>query len=138
MLFKQCVCGFIVLKMIFKAIKFLANLKKVRRKGSLNSVCGGFIVLKRDLKEVINMDFAVIELLKGERFSLMNERISAMARQDRKRMTEIDREIKIIDDTLARIQLDKVKLIASKLEKLNDSQLDVVSQLVDDLIKNSN
>lgn len=84
------------------------------------------------------MDFAVIELLKGERFSLMNERISAMARQDRKRMTEIDREIKIIDDTLARIQLDKVKLIASKLEKLNDSQLDVVSQLVDDLIKNSN
>ena len=31
------------------------------------------------------MDFAVIELLKGERFSLMNERISAMARQDRKR-----------------------------------------------------
>ena len=84
------------------------------------------------------MDFAVIDLLKGERFSLMNDRISAMARQDRKRMTEIDREIKIIDDTLARIQLDKVKLIASKLEKLNDSQLDVVSQLVDDLIKNSN
>lgn len=84
------------------------------------------------------MDFAVIDLLKGERFSLMNDRISAMARQDRKRMTEIDREIKIIDDTLARMQLDKVKLIASKLEKLNDSQLDVVSQLVDDLIKNSN
>ena len=96
------------------------------------------LCLENDLKEVINMDFAVIELLKGERFSLMNERISAMARQDRKRMTEIDREIKIIDDTLARIQLDKVKLIASKLEKLNDSQLDVVSQLVDDLIKNSN
>lgn len=84
------------------------------------------------------MDFAVMELLKGERFSLINERISAMARQDRKRMTEIDREIKIIDDTLARIQLDKVKLIASKLDQLNDSQLDVVSQLVDDLIKNSN
>ena len=41
-------CGFIVLKMIFKAIKFLANLKKVRRKGSLNSVCGGFYVLKMD------------------------------------------------------------------------------------------
>ncbi len=84
------------------------------------------------------MDFAVIELLKGERFSLMNERISAMARQDRKRLDDINREIKRIDDTLARMQLDKVKLIASKLEKLNDSQLDVVSQLVDDLIKNSN
>lgn len=84
------------------------------------------------------MDFAVIELLKGERFSLMNERISAMARQDRKRLDDINREIKRIDDTLARMQLDKVKLIAGKLEKLNDSQLDVVSQLVDDLIKNSN
>ena len=84
------------------------------------------------------MDFAVIELLKGERFSLMNERISALANHDRNRLDEIAREIKRIDDTLARMQLDKVKLIASKLEKLNDSQLDVVSQLVDDLIKNSN
>lgn len=83
------------------------------------------------------MDFAVMELLKGERFSLINERISAMARQDRKRMTEIDREIKIIDDTLARIQLDKVKLIASKLEKLNDTQIDIVSKLVDSLINES-
>lgn len=88
--------------------------------------------------EVIKMDFAVIELLKGERFSLMNERISALANHDRKRLDDINREIKRIDDTLARMQLDKVKLIASKLEKLNDSQLDVVSQLVDDLIKNSN
>ena len=83
------------------------------------------------------MDFAVMELLKGERFSLINERISAMARQDRKRMTEIDREIKIIDDTLERIQLDKVKLIASKLEKLNDTQIDIVSKLVDSLINES-
>ena len=95
-------------------------------------------VLKLDFKEVIKMDFAVIELLKGERFSLMNERISALANHDRKRLDDINREIKRIDDTLARMQLDKVKLIASKLEKLNDSQLDVVSQLVDDLIKNSN
>ena len=83
------------------------------------------------------MDYAVIELLKGEKFSLMNERISALANHDRKRLDEISIEIKRIDDTLSRMQLDKVKLIASKLEKLNDTQIDIVSKLVDSLINES-
>lgn len=83
------------------------------------------------------MDFAVMELLKGERFSLINERISAMARQDKKKLDEINREIQRIDDTLSRMQLDKVKLISSKLEKLNDTQIDIVSKLVDSLINES-
>ena len=83
------------------------------------------------------MDYAVIELLKGEKFSLMNERISALANHDRKRLDEISIEIKRIDDTLARMQLDKVKLISSKLEKLNDTQIDIVSKLVDSLINES-
>lgn len=81
-----------------------------------------------------NMEDMTIFMLKGERTSLAYERINALARQDLKRLNQIDLEIKKIEDTLKRIELDKVISIASKLEKLNDYQLDQVSKLVDSLI----
>lgn len=80
------------------------------------------------------MEDMTVFMLKGERTALAHERITALARQDIKRLNQIDLEIKKIEDTLKRIELDKVRSIASKLEKLNDYQLDQVSKLVDRLI----
>ncbi len=81
-----------------------------------------------------NMEDMTVFMLKGERTALAHERITALARQDLKRLNQIDLEIKKIEDTLKRIELDKVRSIACKLEKLNDYQLDQVSKLVDNLI----
>lgn len=80
------------------------------------------------------MEDMTVFMLKGERTALAHERITALARQDIKRLNKLDLEIKKIEDTLKRIELDKVRSIASKLEKLNDYQLDQVSKLVDRLI----
>lgn len=81
-----------------------------------------------------NMEDMTVFMLKGERTALAHERITALARQDIKRLNKLDLEIKKIEDTLKRLELDKVRSIASKLEKLNDYQLDQVSKLVDRLI----
>ncbi len=81
-----------------------------------------------------NMEDMTVFMLKGERTALAHERINALARQDLKRLNQIDLEIKKIEDTLKRLELDKVRSIACKLEKLNDYQLDQVSKLVDSLI----
>lgn len=81
-----------------------------------------------------NMEDMTVFMLKGERTALAHERITALARQDLKRLNQIDLEIKKIEDTLKRLELDKVRSIACKLEKLNDYQLDQVSKLVDRLI----
>lgn len=80
------------------------------------------------------MEDMTVFMLKGERTALAHERITALARQDLKRLNQIDLEIKKIEDTLKRLELDKVRSIACKLEKLNDYQLDQVSKLVDRLI----
>lgn len=81
-----------------------------------------------------NMEDMTVFMLKGERTALANERITALARQDLKRLNQIDLEINKIEDTLKRLELDKVRSIACKLDKLNDYQLDQVSKLVDRLI----
>lgn len=80
------------------------------------------------------MEDMTVFMLKGERTALAHERITALARQDLKRLNQIDLGIKKIEDTLKRLELDKVRSIACKLEKLNDYQLDQVSKLVDRLI----
>lgn len=80
------------------------------------------------------MEDMTVFMLKGERTALAHERITALARQDLKRLNQIDLEINKIEDTLKRLELDKVRSIACKLEKLNDYQLDQVSKLVDRLI----
>lgn len=81
-----------------------------------------------------NMEDMTVFMLKGERTALGHERITALARQDLKRLNQIDLEINKIEDTLKRLELDKVRSIACKLDKLNDYQLDQVSKLVDRLI----
>lgn len=81
-----------------------------------------------------NMEDMTVFMLKGERTALAHERITALARQDIKRLNKLDLEIKNIDETLRRLEVDKVRSIACKLEKLNDYQLDQVSKLVDSLI----
>lgn len=81
-----------------------------------------------------NMEDMTVFMLKGERTALAHERITALARQDLKRLNQIDLDIKKIEDTLKRLELDKVRSIACKLDKLNDYQLDQVSKLVDRLI----
>lgn len=81
-----------------------------------------------------NMEDMTVFMLKGERTALAYERITALARQDLKRLNQIDLEINKIEDTLKRLELDKVRSIACKLDKLNDYQLDQVSKLVDRLI----
>lgn len=81
-----------------------------------------------------NMEDMTVFMLKGERTALAHERITALARQDLKRLNQIDLEINKIEDTLKRLELDKVRSIACKLDKLNDYQLDQVSKLVDRLI----
>lgn len=81
-----------------------------------------------------NMEDMTVFMLKGERTALAHERITALARQDLKRLNQIDLEINKIEDTLKRLELDKFRSIACKLEKLNDYQLDQVSKLVDRLI----
>lgn len=80
------------------------------------------------------MEDMTVFMLKGERTALAHERITALARQDLKRLNQIDLEINKIEDTLKRLELDKVRSIACKLDKLNDYQLDQVSKLVDRLI----
>lgn len=80
------------------------------------------------------MEDMTVFMLKGERTALAYERITALARQDLKRLNQIDLEINKIEDTLKRLELDKVRSIACKLDKLNDYQLDQVSKLVDRLI----